>query len=99
MRLGLPLEYQKYPEYFDMFNINDDTEIKNQVIEQILIKHNVKTVLDMTCGTGSICTAQELRDMLAKSGFYEITQYGMDGGEFIDDQTISILTVAKKRIQ
>ncbi len=52
-KLGLPLEYQALPEYFDAHNINEDTEAKNAVIEKILAEHNVKTVLDLTCGTGS----------------------------------------------
>lgn len=52
-KLGLPLEYQKYPEYFDAFCVNDTTEAKNSFIESLLKEQNVKTVLDMTCGTGS----------------------------------------------
>jgi ubiquinone/menaquinone biosynthesis C-methylase UbiE len=52
-KLGLPLEYQRFPEYFDAHNIGDDTEEKNSAIEKLLKKHNVKTVLDLTCGTGS----------------------------------------------
>lgn len=51
--LGLPLEYQKLPEYFDAHNINEETTAKNKIIEQLLTKHHVKTVLDLTCGTGS----------------------------------------------
>jgi SAM-dependent methyltransferase len=52
-KLGLPLEYKKLPEYFDAHNICDDTNAKNAVIEKLLKKHQVKTVLDLTCGTGS----------------------------------------------
>lgn len=52
-KLGLPFEYQKNPEFFDALNIFEDTEAKNAVIEKLLREHNVKTVLDMTCGTGS----------------------------------------------
>lgn len=52
-RLGLPLEYQKRPDFFDAHNINDDTESKNAVIESLLRKYKVKNVLDLTCGTGS----------------------------------------------
>ena len=52
-KLGLPFEYQKYPEYFDVFNINENTDAKNKVIESLLQKHKVSTVLDLTCGTGS----------------------------------------------
>jgi len=50
---GLPPEYQKQPEYFDAFNVSDDTDEKNRIIENILRKHRVHTVLDLTCGTGS----------------------------------------------
>lgn len=52
-KLGLPLEYQKMPEYFDAHNIGPDTEAKNALIERLLKEQNVKSVLDMTCGTGS----------------------------------------------
>lgn len=52
-KLGLPLEYQQMPEYFDIFTTNAETEVKNSLIERLLKEQNVKTVLDMTCGTGS----------------------------------------------
>lgn len=52
-RLGLPLEYQQMPEYFDAHNVSEETDAKNAVIEQLLKAQGVKTVLDMTCGTGS----------------------------------------------
>lgn len=52
-KLGLPFEYQQMPEYFDALNISDQTETKNALIEKLLKEKKVKTVLDMTCGTGS----------------------------------------------
>jgi ubiquinone/menaquinone biosynthesis C-methylase UbiE len=52
-KLGLPLEYQQMPEYFDAHNINEETEVKNALIEKLLREQKVKSVLDMTCGTGS----------------------------------------------
>lgn len=52
-KLGLPFEYQQMPEYFDAHNVNEQTEIKNALIEKLLKEQKVKTVLDMTCGTGS----------------------------------------------
>jgi ubiquinone/menaquinone biosynthesis C-methylase UbiE len=52
-KLGLPLEYKKLPHYFDALNIHDDTDAKNTVIEKLLKRYNVQTVLDLTCGTGS----------------------------------------------
>lgn len=52
-KLGLPLEYKKLPQYFDAWNISNDTRAKNAVIEQLLKENDVKTVLDLTCGTGS----------------------------------------------
>ena len=62
--LGLPFEYRKRPEYFDALNAFD---IKtNSLIESILKKHKVRTVLDLTCGTGSQVF------FLAKQG-YKIT--------------------------
>jgi SAM-dependent methyltransferase len=51
--LGLPLEYQLMPEWFDAHNIKADTEDKNASLREILSAHGVKSVLDMTCGTGS----------------------------------------------
>lgn len=57
IKLGLPLEYQQFPEFFDG---NDDGETNdwqvnkvNALIEKILSENSVKSVLDMTCGTGS----------------------------------------------
>lgn len=52
-KLGLPIEYQHMPEYFDVHNIDQNTETKNALIEKLLREQKVKTVLDMTCGTGS----------------------------------------------
>lgn len=52
-KLGLPLEYQIMPEYFDVHNINEQTQAKNALIEKLLKEQKVKTVLDMTCGAGS----------------------------------------------
>ncbi len=51
-KLGLPLEYQQMPEYFDVHNVNEKTGAKNALIEKLLREQQVKTVLDMTCGTG-----------------------------------------------
>ena len=51
-KLGLPLEYSTLHQYYDTLS-SDDNDTKNRVIEKILRKHNVKTVLDLTCGTGS----------------------------------------------
>lgn len=52
-KLGLPLEYQQMPEYFDAQNVNEETPVKNALVDRLLKQQNVKTVLDMTCGTGS----------------------------------------------
>jgi ubiquinone/menaquinone biosynthesis C-methylase UbiE len=49
----LPPEYQEIPEYFDAWNINGYTETKNATIASLLQKHKVKSVLDMSYGTGS----------------------------------------------
>lgn len=51
--LGLPAEYQKTPEYFDLMTRHEEDDAKNIVIEKLLKEHDVRTVLDMTCGTGS----------------------------------------------
>lgn len=65
-KFGLPIEYQQLPQFFDAHNINEETEAKNALIEKLLKEQGVKTILDMTCGTGS----QVL--YLAQRG-YEIT--------------------------
>lgn len=52
-KLGLPIEYQQMPEYFDAHNVNAQTDTKNALIEKLLKEQKVKTVLDMACGTGS----------------------------------------------
>lgn len=51
-KLGLPLEYSQLSEYYDLLSQGHDHS-KNQIIEKILKKHKVETVLDLTCGTGS----------------------------------------------
>lgn len=51
-KLGLPLEYSKLHEFYDALCAGD-IDSKNRVIEKLLKKHKVKTVLDLTCGTGS----------------------------------------------
>lgn len=47
-----PSHYKKEVESSDAFNEASSKPI-NQLIETILKKHGVKTVLDLTCGTGS----------------------------------------------
>lgn len=51
--LGLPIEYQQYPEYFDISSNAHHANEKNKAIEKILKKYKSKSVLDMACGTGS----------------------------------------------
>lgn len=51
--LGLPIEYQQYPEYFDIPDNAFHTNEKNKTIEKVLRKYKSKSVLDMACGTGS----------------------------------------------
>ncbi len=80
-RLGLPPEYKKQPEYFDAFNLNDETDQKNSAIENLLREHGVKTILDMTYGTGSQVF------FLGKRG-YQVT-----GSDFSPD----LLKIARKK--
>jgi ubiquinone/menaquinone biosynthesis C-methylase UbiE len=80
-KFGLPFEYQKYPEYFDTFSINENTDTKNKVIESLLKKHKATTVLDLTCGTGSQVF------FLAKRGYKCI------GADFSPD----LLKIARKK--
>ena len=58
-KLGFPLEYTKLAEFYDILSQGSD----NSTINKILRKYKVKTVLDLTCGTG----AQSL--WLAKHGY------------------------------
>ena len=51
--LGLPLEYETLPEYFDAANISKESDANNAVIEKFLNSYQANTVLDLTCGTGS----------------------------------------------
>jgi ubiquinone/menaquinone biosynthesis C-methylase UbiE len=51
--LGLPIEYQQYPEYFDIPSNAYHTDEKNKSIEKVLKKYKSISVLDMACGTGS----------------------------------------------
>lgn len=47
-----PSHYNKEAKHYDQFN-EENSKIINQTIEHILKAHKVKTVLDLTCGTGS----------------------------------------------
>ncbi|MES2142594.1 MAG: class I SAM-dependent methyltransferase [Pseudomonadota bacterium] len=47
-----PSHYNKEVKYYDNFNEKNSILI-NQTIEKILKKYKVKTVFDLTCGTGS----------------------------------------------
>jgi SAM-dependent methyltransferase len=50
----LPNWYNKDSEYFDEIHENrPSTKLINRTVEKILKKYRVKTVLDLTCGTGS----------------------------------------------
>jgi len=84
LKLGLPFEYQQMTEYFDAHNISEDTQAKNALIERLLKEQKVKTVLDMTCGTGSQVF------YLAERG-YEVT-----GSDFSPDLLKQARSKAKK---
>ncbi|STX51756.1 S-adenosyl-L-methionine-dependent methyltransferases [Legionella busanensis] len=47
-----PSHYNAEAANYDAFN-EENSKIINQTIENILKQHHVKTVLDLTCGTGS----------------------------------------------
>ena len=51
--LGLPIEYQMYPEYFDIPANSINTDYKNKAIETILRRYDIKDILDIACGTGA----------------------------------------------
>lgn len=80
--LGLPLEYSQLSAYYDLLSAGD-IDTKNSVIEKILKQYKVKTVLDLTCGTG----AQIL--WLAKCGYQVIGA----------DLSPALLEIAKAKLQ
>lgn len=47
-----PSHYNREAKHYDAFN-EENSKLTNQTIERILKKYRVKTVLDLTCGTGS----------------------------------------------
>lgn len=50
----IPVWYDKDCKLEEMYNDNTvDSRTTNSSIEKILKKHKIKTVLDLTCGTGS----------------------------------------------
>jgi SAM-dependent methyltransferase len=54
MNFGLPLEYDVLSDYFDASDFNDEYNSEPNIeLEKLLRKYNVKTVFDLTCGTGS----------------------------------------------
>lgn len=57
-----PSHYDDEAKHYDIFN-EETSQVINKIIEKILKKHKVKTVLDLTCGTGSQIF------YLAKKGF------------------------------
>lgn len=66
-----PSHYDKDAKYYDKFNEKKSIAI-NQALEEILQNYKVKTILDLTCGTGSQVF------WLAKRG-YEV--HGLDFNE------------------
>lgn len=75
-----PSHYNQESEHYDAFNEKNSEPI-NQTIEKLLKKYKVKSVLDLTCGTGSQVF------YLAKHG-YEVV------GADINSK---MLTIAKKK--
>lgn len=78
---NLPLEYSKLSKFFD--TLSNYRTIRNRAIAKILKEHKVKTVLDLTCGTGS----QLL--WLAQKG------YAVTGS----DLSPELLKIARKKIR
>lgn len=79
--MNLPLEYSKLSAYFDALS-NSNSHATNRSIKKILKKYKVKTVLDLSCGTG----AQVI--WLARRG-YKVT-----GSDF----SPNLLKIAKRKI-
>jgi 2-polyprenyl-3-methyl-5-hydroxy-6-metoxy-1,4-benzoquinol methylase len=79
-RSAKPSHYNKESVHYDLFN-EENSKVINHTIESILKKHQAKTVLDLTCGTGSQVF------WLAKSG------YGVIGS----DINAHMLKIAKRK--
>jgi ubiquinone/menaquinone biosynthesis C-methylase UbiE len=79
--MRLPLEYGKLSGYYDTPDGSANANSTNRSIEKILKRYGIKTVLDLTCGTGSQVF------WLAKRG-YDVT-----GADF----SPSLLKIAKSR--
>jgi SAM-dependent methyltransferase len=71
------------PEYFDAYSVSEDTNCKNVLIEKLLQAYGVKTVLDLTCGTGS------------QVFFLNNLGYGVVGADF----SPALLEVARHKLQ
>lgn len=80
--LGLPLEYSSLAYYYDLLSQGNDNSV-HLAIEKILKANKVKTVLDLTCGTG----AQAL--WLARRGYQVVGS----------DQSCELLQIASKKSQ
>ena len=77
-------DFRSYTQHFAIYDVlNSIITQKNHIIETVLKKHNSKTVLDFTCGTGSQVF------YLAKSG-YQVT--GIDINK-------DLLDIAKNKAQ
>ena len=59
-------DYSVQAKYYDVLEANPSVEAFNKVLDKLLKKHRIKSVLDLTCGTG----AQAI--YLHKSG-YDVT--------------------------
>lgn len=73
--------YANLAEYYDMTELGKDNDFYNSVFEKILKNHKVKSVLDITCGTG----AQAI--YLDKKG-YDVTA---------SDYSKEMLNIARKK--
>jgi SAM-dependent methyltransferase len=73
--------YEKFAEEYDIIEANDNIKKLNQVLDKILKRHGVKSILDMTCGTG------EQSIYLHKKGYCVVAS----------DKSRDMLAVAKKK--
>lgn len=80
----IPDWYNKDSELEEAFHKDTaNARVTNQAVEKILKRHKVRTVLDLTCGTGSQVF------WLAKRG-YEVTG---------SDISLGMLKIAKCKVQ
>ncbi len=65
-------DYSSHARYYDVVEASDSFNTFNQFLNNLFHKHNVKSVLDMTCGTG-------VQSIFLHDNGYEVTASDLSG--------------------